>query len=400
VYELESIHSAGISTLCQRNKFSAKLRTHCVRNFSWHQRDYTFIVTIYNRGFDVSQIKIIAVNNILPALHEYSKSGGEFIYSPIASSVAQIKFYQERFTEVKQIVSTARLEINKIWPEDKNHLIFSWDAWNEKDNFNTSIAENAQNRLFDNIDFSAPDSFSGFRKLAEEKLPIYFYDALDPNPFDADLKKRIQHYFYDTNCPSTYFETRNGMINVDDSSRFSPSLACGALDVKYLYNEIKNYEKRNGANKSTYWLVFELLWREFFYWHYQNWQRKYFSLNGINGPDNYTEFEVYNIASLKQMSPHKFWQSALKELKQTGFQTNRTRQLFASFWIHELGLEWRSGAKLFEDHLIDYDVYSNWGNWMYIAGVGVDARGGRKFNIESQIKRYNPKGEYYAKWAD
>ena len=44
-------------------------------------------------------------------------------------------------------------------------------------------------------------------------------------------------------------------------------------------------------------------------------------------------------------------------------------------------------GRLFEKHLIDYDVGSNYGNWQYIAGVGSDPRGGRHFNLEN--KRLN-----------
>jgi len=31
-----------------------------------------------------------------------------------------------------------------------------------------------------------------------------------------------------------------------------------------IYHEISRYEQQRGANKSTYWVVFELIWRDFF----------------------------------------------------------------------------------------------------------------------------------------
>jgi deoxyribodipyrimidine photo-lyase len=68
--------------------------------------------------------------------------------------------------------------------------------------------------------------------------------------------------------------------------------------------------------------------------------------------------------------------------------------MFASYWLNDLGLNWRAGADLFENHLIDYDVYSNYGNWMYLAGVGVDPRGKRYFNIDKQLSIYDPQGKY------
>jgi deoxyribodipyrimidine photo-lyase len=47
--------------------------------------------------------------------------------------------------------------------------------------------------------------------------------------------------------------------------------------------------------------------------------------------------------------------------------------------------------------LIDYDVHSNYGNWLYLSGVGNDPRD-RKFNIGMQAERYDPNNQYQNKW--
>ena len=52
----------------------------------------------------------------------------------------------------------------------------------------------------------------------------------------------------------------------------------------------------------------------------------------------------------------------------------------------DLGLDWRLGAEWFESCLLDHDVYSNYGNWNYAAGIGNDPREGRKFNIVKQVR--------------
>jgi deoxyribodipyrimidine photo-lyase len=67
--------------------------------------------------------------------------------------------------------------------------------------------------------------------------------------------------------------------------------------------------------------------------------------------------------------------AAMRELAATGFMSNRLRQLVASYLINDLGGDWRAGAAWFEAQLIDYDVYSNQGNWLYIAGRGTTAAG-------------------------
>ena len=88
----------------------------------------------------------------------------------------------------------------------------------------------------------------------------------------------------------------------------------------------------------------------------------------------------------------------MKQLNETGYMSNRGRQIVASCFINELELDWRFGAAYFEQQLIDYDVAANWGNWQYIAGVGADPRGGRHFNIEKQQRQYDPQQTFIQKW--
>jgi deoxyribodipyrimidine photo-lyase len=88
----------------------------------------------------------------------------------------------------------------------------------------------------------------------------------------------------------------------------------------------------------------------------------------------------------------------MKQLVATGYMSNRGRQLVASCFVHELNLDWRYGARFMEQHLIDFDVASNWGNWQYLAGVGADPRGHRQFDLKKQASLHDPKGEFTAKW--
>ncbi len=98
---------------------------------------------------------------------------------------------------------------------------------------------------------------------------------------ETEAIKRLKHYFYDTQSLSTYKETRNGMVGADYSSKFSPWLALGCISPRFIYAEIKQYEKQFGANDSTYWLVFELLWRDFFRFMFKKYQTKFFLYAGI-----------------------------------------------------------------------------------------------------------------------
>ena len=278
-----------------------------------------------------------------------------------------------------------------------------------------------------------PDVFTNFRKKTEK-------DATIRNPFEAPTKinspaipaidlptlealgvtkttidsravlpfkggesqaiQRLQHYFYDTQCLSSYKETRNGMVGGDYSSKFSPWLALGCISPRFIYAEIKKYEKQFGANDSTYWLVFELLWRDFFRFMFKKYQTKFFLYEGIKS-------EKVNSKSLNEKllsqwmngtTPSDFINANMIELQLTGFMSNRGRQNVASYFCNELNMDWRVGAAYFEEQLIDYDVCSNWGNWAYLAGVGNDPRGHRYFNIEKQAMDYDKKKVFRNLW--
>lgn len=244
--------------------------------------------------------------------------------------------------------------------------------------------------------FSLPDfSQCGITEIHPDKRTAF--------PFmggESQALKRIHYYFYDTRLISNYKETRNGMVGSDYSSKLSPWLALGCLSPREVYHEIKNYESIHGSNASTYWLYFELLWRDFFRFMMKKHHSNYFKKNGIGSSDT----KVFNPDNTKLTTwvngktGNDFIDANMLELKQTGFISNRGRQNVASYLCNDLKIDWRYGAAYFEQQLIDYDVCSNWGNWAYIAGVGNDPRKDRYFNIELQAKNYDPKKEYRALW--
>lgn len=210
---------------------------------------------------------------------------------------------------------------------------------------------------------------------------------------------RLQAYFWEKDLLKLYKETRNGLLGPDYSSKFSPWLAMGCLSPRFIYHEVLRYEKERKKNQSTYWLIFELIWRDYFRFICKKHGNKVFQLTGIkNTVENWSRNE------------HKFWKWAngetgipfidanMRELNETGYMSNRGRQNVASFLVNDLNIDWRWGAMYFESMLIDYDVCSNWGNWMYVAGVGNDPRENRYFNILRQAQNYDKKGDYIRHW--
>lgn len=64
--------------------------------------------------------------------------------------------------------------------------------------------------------------------------------------------ERVKEYLWEKDLLRKYFDTRNGMIGADYSSKLSPWLAHGNLSPRYLAMECKKYEEARVTNKSTY----------------------------------------------------------------------------------------------------------------------------------------------------
>jgi deoxyribodipyrimidine photo-lyase len=90
--------------------------------------------------------------------------------------------------------------------------------------------------------------------------------------------------------------------------------------------------------------------------------------------------------------------AGMRELAATGFTSNRMRQIVASYLVHDLSCDWRAGAAWFESQLVDFDVCSNQGNWLYISGRGTDPRMGRRFNPTKQTQDHDLHGHYRKIW--
>lgn len=239
---------------------------------------------------------------------------------------------------------------------------------------------------------------TGLKVIEEPQVFSHVNSAFGIRGGESEAWKRLDEYLWQTQSLLTYKDTRNGMLKKNDSSKLSPYLANGSISPRSIYYEIKKFEIEHKANESTYWYVFELLWRDYFKFLSQRVGPQLFDSNGISNKKIHWKQD--------QQSFHKwcsgetgvdFVDANMKEMIQTGWMSNRGRQNVASYLAKGIELDWCWGAKWFENNLIDDDPESNWGNWMYVAGVGTDPRD-RMFNIQRQAELYDASGEYRNKW--
>lgn len=245
-----------------------------------------------------------------------------------------------------------------------------------------------------------PIDLPSFEDLGLTFTPIDKRAAIQFKGGESQAIKRLNHFFFKSKCISKYKETRNGLIGPDYSSKFSAWLALGCISPRFIYQELKKYEAQYGENDSTYWLVFELLWRDYFRFMMKKHSVKFFQQSGIQDKDiNVPEHNQQKLQGwIEGKTGVDFVDANMIELKRTGFMSNRGRQNVASYLCNDLKLDWRYGAAYFEQQLIDYDVCSNWGNWAYLAGVGNDPRGNRYFDIDKQASTYDKSKKYRKLW--
>jgi deoxyribodipyrimidine photo-lyase len=251
-----------------------------------------------------------------------------------------------------------------------------------------------------------PAVFTAFRNKVE-KQALKPRDVPQQMPLlpESAAEKHLKDYF-SGDFALTYKLTRNQPMNWSPeqhfSTKFSPWLACGAISAPMIYAELKRFEAERGANDSTYWIWFELLWRDYFRFLHLQHGKKLYRKQGLGG------FELVTVPNNHQglirwcegRTGEPLVDAGMRELAATGWLSNRMRQVVASYLIHDLQGDWRAGAAWFECQLIDYDVYSNQGNWLYIAGRGTDPRGGRRFNPQMQALQHDADGQYQRFWSE
>lgn len=381
------------------------------------------------------------------------KKTGNFRAQFLLESLADLdKNLRELGSELLVLKGKPELEIPKIVQQFKSTKVFAKREVSYEEKQTKALVQNALFKLkcelltfststlyhAEDLPFSIkdiPDVFTSFRKKTEKdaiireafdapteirspEIPLLFLPSLEElnltfTPIDSravlpfkggetEAIARLNHYFFETNCISEYKETRNGLIGADYSSKFSPWLAMGCISPRFINYELKKYESQFGANESTYWLIFELLWRDYFRFMMKKYNVKLFQQAGIQNKG--ISVNKHNAHQLQEWIDGKtgvdFVDANMLELKLTGFMSNRGRQNVASYLCNDLKLDWRFGAAYFEQQLIDYDVCSNWGNWAYLAGVGNDPRGNRYFNIEKQASDYDKNKSYRNLWLN
>lgn len=184
------------------------------------------------------------------------------------------------------------------------------------------------------------------------------------------------------------------------SSKLSPWLAVGSISPRTVYHRVAKYEDEHGETVDTYWLGFELKWRDFFRFFAVKHGASMYRLGGpcqrhVPWKRDSSSFQRW----CQGQTGVPFVDANMRELARTGFMSNRGRQCVASYLTQDLQLDWRWGAIWFEHCLLDHDAASNYGNWACAAGVGMKGQRINRFNMAKQAQQYDKDAAYIKSWV-
>ena len=197
-----------------------------------------------------------------------------------------------------------------------------------------------------------------------------------------------------------YDETRN-FPSVKGPSYLGVHLRFGTLSVRVL--AAAAYQRMLQGSKGAETWLGELVWRDFFF---QILHHKPYVVGAACRP----EFDALKWEHGKQADAHfKAWcegrtgyplvDAAMLQINQSGYMHNRLRMVAASFLIKDLGIDWRRGEAYFAEHLNDFELSSNNGNWQWAASTGCDAQPWfRIFNPITQSRRFDPQGKFIRRY--
>jgi deoxyribodipyrimidine photo-lyase len=194
----------------------------------------------------------------------------------------------------------------------------------------------------------------------------------------------------DMDIIAQYHETRD-FPAISGTTRLGMHLRFGTISIRQLAQKSLKHEK----------YLNELIWREFYQqilWHFPHVVGNSFrpQYDKIVWRNNEKEFQAW----CEGKTGYPIVDAGMRELNTTGWMHNRVRMIVASFLTKHLLIDWRWGEAYFAEKLLDFDLASNNGGWQWAAGSGVDAAPYfRIFSPKLQTQKFDPKGEYIAKWV-
>lgn len=179
------------------------------------------------------------------------------------------------------------------------------------------------------------------------------------------------------------------------TTRLSAHLKFGTVSIREVYYSFKS--KLSPSND----LLKQLYWRDFYMTMLNYFPHETKSVTNPKMNNIKWKYSKVKLDRWKQgMTGIPIVDAGMREMNTTGFMHNRVRMVVATFLIYNLGIHWKEGEIYFSQKLVDIDRANNLGNWKWVAGIESYSNDYYKaMSMESQMDRFDPKGEYIKKWV-
>ncbi|MEP2829842.1 deoxyribodipyrimidine photo-lyase [Parvibaculum sp.] len=224
---------------------------------------------------------------------------------------------------------------------------------------------------------SKPDWAAGLRETWE--------------PGEAGAQARLADFVDD--AMADYPEARD-LPDREGTSRLSPHLHWGDLSPRRVWHVVRNAQGGDGRAGEAF--LREVAWRDFachllYHWpkiETENWKSEFDAFPWMRDAGAFDAWRTGRTG-------YPIVDAGMRQLWQTGWMHNRVRMIAASFLIKHLMIDWREGARWFEDTLVDADLAVNRASWQWVAGSGADAAPYfRIFNPVLQGEKFDKGGDY------
>jgi deoxyribodipyrimidine photo-lyase len=228
------------------------------------------------------------------------------------------------------------------------------------------------------------------RRLAE-RFDLRVFPGITIRPFDELKTYRVFTPWFRryTELPLRAVEDPPVHVPDTDARRAldawlaSPAKVGSRLSPYFHFGALSPLEAVVRAPHKPEWIR-ELAWRDF-YLQLLRAEPERFAL-GTQPPGD-DRFDAWREARTDVM----LVDAGMRQLREEGWMPNRIRMVCAQYLVHTCGIDWRLGAQHFEELLLDGDVASNRGNWLWVV-----ANTRRLFNPELQAKKL---ADYVERWS-
>ena len=213
-------------------------------------------------------------------------------------------------------------------------------------------------------------------------------------PAGEEAAQRALEVFLRDKLPS-YHQTRDALAG-EGASRLSYYFTLGVLSPRLAAQRALQL----GGEGARKW-VNELCWRDFsgdLLYHRPQMMTQAFDprWNDLPWNDDDELFEAW----LQGQTGIPVVDASMRELRATGFLSNRARMVVAQFAVKLALLPWQKCERAFRDLLLDGDNASNLQGWQWAGGLGVDAAPYfRVFNLITQAETHDPSGTWLKRWV-